>query len=119
MTGRVVAAACDVPVGESRSYLVDGRRIAVFNVDGALYALRDRCPHQGAALSDGRIQAALVSPCPGRYRLDPGRPVVRCPWHGWEFDLETGRSVIDPRDARVRAYAVRVEDGSIVVDVPG
>lgn len=42
-----------------------------------------------------------------------------CPWHGWELELTTGRSVIDPRDARVRAYPARVEDGSIVVDVPG
>jgi 3-phenylpropionate/trans-cinnamate dioxygenase ferredoxin subunit len=97
------------PTGTQRRVMVGVRAIAVFNVDGRFYALRDACPHQGAALSSGVIVSELSAGGPGDYRFDRGRKCVKCPWHGWEYDLETGRSYYDPEHDRVRAYAVEVE----------
>jgi nitrite reductase/ring-hydroxylating ferredoxin subunit len=107
----VVGPVESMPPGTRHRAEVDGRGIAIFNVDGTFYALRDVCPHQGARLSDGIIVGEVTADCPGEYQFDPGRH-VRCPWHGWEYDLATGQSSYDPENDRVRAYDVSVEPGA-------
>lgn len=104
-----IGLAEDFPDGEQRVFEIRGREIAVFKVDGSFFALRNRCPHQGGPLCDGRVFAGLESDRPGRYDVDDGKHLVACPWHGWEFDLETGRSWFDPQRTRVRGYPVVVE----------
>jgi nitrite reductase/ring-hydroxylating ferredoxin subunit len=108
----VVARAADL--GEGGRLIVDvaGRSIGIFRVAGRLYGLRNRCPHAGGELCRGRLLGRLSSPAPGRYEHDLGRPLVRCPWHGWEFDLETGVSVVDARGVRVRPYEVCAVSGA-------
>jgi 3-phenylpropionate/trans-cinnamate dioxygenase ferredoxin subunit len=94
-----------------------GRSVAIFNVDGKLYALRDSCPHRGAPLSCGVLTGGSVSaPTPGHYVYDSTRRLLRCPWHGWEFDLETGQSWIEAQRLRVRSYEVAVEAGEALLD---
>jgi 3-phenylpropionate/trans-cinnamate dioxygenase ferredoxin subunit len=85
---------------------VEGRSIGVFNVRGRHYAVRNRCPHQGGPLCLGRTTGLLTSMAPGLYHYEREGEILRCPWHGWEFDLRDGRSVIDPEGTRVRAYLV-------------
>jgi 3-phenylpropionate/trans-cinnamate dioxygenase ferredoxin subunit len=51
---------------------------------------------------------------PGRVEFERDGEILRCPWHGWEFDLRTGRSVVDPDGVRVRSYDVVVDDGDTV-----
>ena len=89
--------------------------MAVFNAAGRFYAVRDVCPHQGAALSQGVLVGELTACRPGEYSFHPERPHVKCPWHGWEYDLATGQSTYDPAHDRVRAYDVSVEPGADVV----
>jgi nitrite reductase/ring-hydroxylating ferredoxin subunit len=108
----VVGAVADFPPGKGHSVDVDGRSVAVFNVDGRFYALRDVCPHQGAPLSMGPIVGNLSATEPGCYRYDAGQKRVRCPWHGWEYDLASGQSSFDPKRNRVRSFPVRVEEGA-------
>jgi 3-phenylpropionate/trans-cinnamate dioxygenase ferredoxin subunit len=103
------------PPGTKEQVQVEGRAIAVFNVDGRFYALRDVCPHQGAPLSRGAIVGNLSATEPGRYVYDAEQKRVRCPWHGWEYDLVTGQSSFDPRRNRVRSFPVSIEDGSTVL----
>jgi nitrite reductase/ring-hydroxylating ferredoxin subunit len=92
---------------------VGGREIGVVRgSDGELYALRNRCPHHGAPLCLG-TPAERVAGRPGRYAAT-GRAVLRCPWHGWEFDLDTGRCIDEP-SLRAARYEVRVEDGRVLV----
>ena len=92
-----------------------GREIGVLrDPDGRLYAVRNRCPHHGAPLCRGRIREREAG-SPGTYEPS-GRRVLRCPWHGWEFDLESGRCLDDER-LRAAVYAVDVVDGRVVVDV--
>lgn len=110
----VVARREEVPEGGRLIVEVKGHSIGVFCVDGRYYGLLNRCPHQGAELCKGQVLGELSSSGPGDYELDGSRPFVVCPWHGWEFDLETGRSYFDPRRTRVRPYPVEVEQGADV-----
>jgi nitrite reductase (NADH) small subunit len=89
-----------------------GREIGVVGVGGELHALRNRCPHHGGPLCLGTLRERETG-APGRYEPS-GRTVLRCPWHGWEFDLESGRCLDDPT-MRVAVYGVRVEDGRVLV----
>lgn len=110
----VVCAASDLPVGARRIVEIDGRSIGVFNVHGTLYALHNGCPHKAGPLCEGPISGTTVAT--EDYGLAYGREgeLVRCAWHGWEFEIATGRSVADP-SVRARTYPVTVEDGQIVV----
>jgi nitrite reductase/ring-hydroxylating ferredoxin subunit len=102
----VVGRAADLRDGERLIVEVAGRSIGIFRIAGRLYGLRNRCPHAGGELCRGHVVGRLSSAGPGHYVHDGSRPLVACPWHGWEFDLATGRSYIDPRRLRVRSYPV-------------
>ncbi len=97
---------------------VGDRALVVVRRDGQFYALRDTCPHQGAPLSDGRVTGTTLK-CDVGGSLQYGRDgeILRCPWHGWQFDIKTGCSLVDPAKTRVGTYSVRVEGGRVVVDV--
>jgi nitrite reductase/ring-hydroxylating ferredoxin subunit len=108
-----VARENEIPPGGRLIVDVAGRSIGIFNVDGKLYALRNRCPHNGGPLCEGgAIYSLFDSPRPGVYMVDPSRKFVTCPWHGWEYDIATGQSWFDPVGSRVRAYAVSVVPGA-------
>jgi nitrite reductase/ring-hydroxylating ferredoxin subunit len=106
-----IARTADLADGERLLVDVGGRSIGVFRVDGRYYALLNRCPHAGAELCRGRLVGTLESDAPGRYSYDADRRLIACPWHGWEFDIATGQSYVDPRRLRVRPYHVDVEAG--------
>jgi nitrite reductase/ring-hydroxylating ferredoxin subunit len=107
-----IAPVDQFPPGTQRRVQVGRRAIAVFNVDGEFHALRDVCPHKGAALSAGTVVRSVTADQPGCYAYDASRVLVRCPWHGWEFDLVTGQSWCDPVRQRTRPYPVSIEPGS-------
>ena len=88
---------------------VEGRSIGVFNVHGTFYALRNSCPHQGGPLCLGSIKGMTLPSAPGEYLWARDGEILRCPWHGWEFDLTTGRAICEPDRTRVRTYEVTVE----------
>lgn len=112
----VACATSDVPVGERRIVEIAGRSIGIFNVHGNFYALHNGCPHKGGALCEGRVTGTVL-PSNG-YDFEYGRvgEILRCAWHGWEFDIATGRALADPR-VRARSYPVTVEDGNVVVTI--
>ena len=85
------------PIGEPRRVAVNGRALAVVRQPNAIYAARDVCPHQGARLSDGHATGTALPCLPGE-EIVFGKvgEILVCPWHGWEYDLRTGRSLIDP-----------------------
>ena len=94
---------------------VGGREVGVVRDPdgGRLVGVRNRCPHHGAPLCLGRV-VERASGTPGRYALK-GERVLRCPWHGWEFDLDTGACRDEP-SLRAAVYPVRVADGRVLVD---
>ena len=118
MSKHVVAALKDFPPGSRRLIEIDGRPIAIFNIKGELFALSDKCPHKGGSLSRGKLTGAVTSSEPGSYDYSRPGEIVRCPWHGWEFDVRTGRSWCDPKRMRLMNYAVSVEPGAKLVEGP-
>lgn len=94
---------------------VGGQRVGLYRVGGRLHALADRCPHRGAPLCAGMVGTPLELEN-GDVALGAPRSVVRCPWHKWEFDIASGRCLVDPR-LRVRRYAVRVDGDEAVVSL--
>ena len=114
----VVAAVEDVPPGSRKRVTVEGRAIALFNLGGEFFALGDKCPHESGSLCDGRIVGLAEADEPGRYRLSRDGEFVKCPWHGWEFDIRTGQSWCDPTRTRTRAYEAHVEPGEQLVKGP-
>lgn len=114
----MVGRAADLRDGERLIVAVGGRSIGIFRIGGRLYGLRNRCPHAGGELCRGQVVARLSSDRPGHYLRDDSRPLIACPWHGWEFDLATGRSYVDPERLRVRAYDVQALPGEALTDGP-
>ena len=118
MPKHVVATLDEIPPGGKKIVEVAGRSIGVFNVGGEFFALRNRCPHQGGPLCLGKLSGFVVSPVPGKYEYSRAGEILKCPWHGWEFDIRTGQSYCDPKRFRARAYPVNVEPGTNLVKGP-
>ncbi len=118
MARHVVAAAAEIPPGSRKIVTIRGRQIGVFNVHGEFYALLNRCPHQGGELCKGTLIGLALSPEPGVFELTRQGEMLKCPWHGWEYDIRTGQSWCDPNDTKVRAYPVTVEPGETLVRGP-
>ncbi len=114
----IVATIDEIPPGGRKIVEVAGRSLGIFNVGGVHYALRNRCPHQGGPLCDGVLTGFLEADEPGVYRYSRKGEILRCPWHGWEFDVTTGQSWFDPMGTRVRRYPVMVESGAALSDTP-
>jgi nitrite reductase/ring-hydroxylating ferredoxin subunit len=109
-TGRcVVGRLSEFPPGTRKIVTVGGRSIGVFNIGGQFYALRNRCPHQGAPLCRGRVKGTTIPGKPYEYVYARDQEIIQCPWHGWEFEITTGRTVFNPHRMRVKTYEVTVE----------
>ena len=117
-TRHVVAAVRDLPAGARKTLTVNGRPIVVFNVQGDFFGLLDRCPHQGASLSKGIVGGLAQGDQPGEVRYSRDGEFLRCPWHGWEFDIRTGQSWCDPDRVRTKTYPVEVASGEQLVKGP-
>ena len=116
MTTYDVCAADDVAAGQMLAARAGMTPVVLIRTSaGKLHGLVDRCIHQGGPLSRGRLQPATVGDRPGEYREDDGQAIVKCPWHGFEFDVATGCALFDAR-RRVRPLRVREESGRVLVE---
>jgi nitrite reductase/ring-hydroxylating ferredoxin subunit len=99
-----VAALADIPPGRMRYAEVDGLPIALANVGGTIYAFSDSCRHEGGPLSAG----VLIE------------DTVTCPWHGWTYNVRTGKAIVPPVGIRIPTYAVEIqgEDVYVVIEWP-
>lgn len=114
----VVARTEDVVPGKAFMAVVKGRQIGIFNLDGDYFALLNRCPHQGAELCKGRVTHLVQSQKAGEVEVSREGEFLKCPWHGWEFDIRTGQSWCDPGSMYVRQFGVKVEPGETLVKGP-
>lgn len=96
-----VAELSDIPVGTLRYVELDGLPIALANVDGVIYAFGDSCRHEGGPLSAGVLIGATVT----------------CPWHGWTYDVRSGKSIVPPVGLRVPTYPATVRDGAVYLEI--
>ena len=107
----VVAPLRSFPSGERRIVEVGGRSIGVFRVGESFFGIRNRCPHQGGPLCLGHVLGGAFADAPGSSPVvgDPLR--IACPWHGWEYDLDTGQSFMGTVAPGVRSYGVELSPG--------
>lgn len=108
MPRHIICRVSELGPGECKIVEV-GRSIGVFNVHGDYYALRNLCPHQGAPLCRGIITGTTQPSQPGEFIWRKDGEILRCPWHGWEFDITNGRSIFNPHKLRIKTYDVTVE----------
>ena len=100
-----VCPAAELPSGEMKLIdAPDGAKVGVFNCDGTLYAVEDRCSHDDGPLAEGEFDAEACT--------------VECPRHGSLFDLTTGRPKTLPAYVPVQTYGVRIEDDTVKLEMP-
>lgn len=96
-----VATLTDLAPGTCQQVDAGGRPVALFNVNGTIYAIHGTCTHRGGPLGEGELDG----------------PVVTCPWHGAQFDVTTGQVIGPPAPQSVPVYKVIVEGNQIKVEV--
>ncbi len=96
-----VAGIADIPPGSMYYAEIEGLPIALANVAGTIYAFSDTCRHQGGSLSSG----VLIN------------DTVTCPWHGWTYNVRTGKAIVPPISIRVPTYKVHVAGDDIFVTI--
>lgn len=109
MAAYTICPADEIKPGGVRIVEVAGRSIGIFNINGEFYALKNVCPHKFAPLCEGVICGLISSDGPLQQELIRQGEIIRCPWHGWEFDIKTGASVFNPHRVRVKVYDVTVQ----------
>ena len=112
----VVGEVADLPPGSVTLVPVGRYGIGVFNVGGVFHALSNTCPHRGAPLCLGEVEGTVTA---GERHYDLAwerdGECLRCPWHGWEFDIATGAALAHP-ERKVKKWPVAVIDGVVVVE---
>ncbi len=93
-----IAALDECPPGSASEFVVRDRVIALFNVEGTLYALDGICPHQGGPLGKGHLAGSVIT----------------CPWHGWQFDVRSGQHMVNASICHP-CYDVKVAGNDILV----
>ncbi len=114
----VVGPLSDFPPGERRIVKAGARSIGVFRIGDRFYGIRNRCPHQGGPLCLGHVLGDAVADGPGRASVSADPLRIACPWHGWEYDLDSGQSFLGPGHAGVRSYGVGLQaGGSLLAEI--
>ena len=90
----------DVPAGTIREFQVNGATVAIANVDGKLFAINNTCLHRGGPLGEGELKGKVVT----------------CPWHGWQYDVATGKTLMNPA-VGVECYPLEIKGDDIWIEV--
>lgn len=94
------ANLADVPAGAIHEIEVAGKAVALANVAGKFFAINNTCLHRGGPLGQGSLQGSIVT----------------CPWHGWEYDVTTGK-LVQNQNMGVACYPTEVRGGEVFVDL--
>lgn len=107
-----VATTDEIPVNTHKIIEAKGLSIGIYNINGEFYAINNYCPHQGAELCKGPVSGTNLPSDVYQYNYGRDQEIVRCPWHGWEFDIKTGISLFSD-SVRTKTYKVVEEDEKI------
>lgn len=104
----------EVRAGTPHMATIRNLSVGVFRIGDSFYALLNVCPHRGAPLCEGPQCGTTAPVDDARFIYHRENEIVRCAWHGWEFDIKSGAALVDP-SVRARTFPVTVEDGGIYV----
>lgn len=112
----VVGTIDQFPVGRFTILTVNTLEIGVLQLsNGEFHAVRNRCPHKGAAICKGIVGGTWPPSAVGELSYEREGEVLVCPWHGYEYDIKTGRELYQEHATRLRKYDVAVDEGSVVL----
>lgn len=120
MANHAIVSEKDLDDGERVTVQLEGREISVFNIDGEYYAYTNWCPHQSGPVCEGKISGTWEATVDEdtlaieREWTREGK-ILNCPWHGWEFEIESGESLA--QDVRLISHEVQVQDGELVISL--
>lgn len=121
MSAHVIAHTDELGPGDRIVTEVEGREVAVFNLDGEYRAYLNWCLHQGGPVCEGTITGTIEA----SYDREAGETsltwtrdgeVLMCPWHGWEYDVTTGEC-LSRRTHQLPSYPVSIRDDQIVIEL--
>lgn len=110
-----VGSVTELPSGEWKFINAKGKEIGIYNDNGMFYGILNVCPHQQAEICKGTVSGTNIESDTHEFIYGMEGKVLSCPWHGWEFDIETGKSIFDPEKYRVRTYRVEIEEDRVVL----
>jgi nitrite reductase (NADH) small subunit len=114
MTVHYALDAVDVPEGGHAVVTIEGKSIGIYRIDDEYFAINNYCPHQGAPICVGFVSGTTLPSNVYEYEYGKNGEIIRCPWHGWEFDIRTGKSLFSEK-IWVKTYKVFVQDGKVGV----
>ncbi len=113
-----IGRADDVRDGACLQVEVAGRSLGLFRVGGQFRAVLNHCPHEGAPVCRGTVRGTTLPSVPGTFRWGRENEILACPWHGWEFALDSGQCLTDRR--RLAMFPTEVaDDGTLYVLMRG
>jgi nitrite reductase (NADH) small subunit len=98
-------------------FSVAGREIGLIRSNGAVYAVRNICPHKRAPVCRGTLRGTMLPSNPNSFVFGLEDRVLQCPWHGWEFDLTTGRTLCGKDSKKLALYPVTIKEDAVYVDL--
>lgn len=101
--------------GQSQVVRINAYEIAIKNVNGKLYAFQNICPHMGAEMVCGHAAGTMIPCDPHQYVYGYEDEIIRCPLHGWEFSMETGKSLFDPEHVKIKIFKVCQEEEKVIL----
>lgn len=110
-----VGEVSQIPKGEAYITEVNGVSIGIFKEEGNYYAIRNVCPHKLAPICEGAVCGTMLPSEPTEFVYGYEGKVLKCPWHGWEFNIETGEALFGISNRKVKTYPVEVKDGMIFI----
>ncbi len=110
-----VAPLAELNVGESRIIIAENKSIGVFNTGAQIVAVLNLCPHAFAPVCRGKLGGTTLPSRAGEFIWGRDNEILRCPWHGWEFDLHSGQCLTDRR--KLKRFPVVIRDDSIFIEV--
>jgi nitrite reductase (NADH) small subunit len=117
-TGLELGKAEEFPLDRFRVVEVEGREVGILRrSDGSVRAVLNVCPHRRGPICIGRFGGSWIPTEPGTLEWGLEGRVLQCPWHGWEFDVETGESLFGTSKMRLLTYEAWEENGRIHVDL--
>lgn len=106
----------EVPDGQAKILTVSNMPIGIFKLNDGFHALLNICPHKGAALCEGPVCGTTKETDRTEFVYDRAGEIVRCAWHGWEFDIRTGEFLVD-RSVKTRAFPVSTEGADLFITI--
>jgi nitrite reductase (NADH) small subunit len=105
----------ELPLDEFRIIQVPGGSIGVVRTEVGVYAVRNRCPHMGAEICTRGADNTMLPSRPFEYEVGHEHLIVRCPWHRWEFRIDSGESIGHITSKRLITYEVELDGGEVYV----